>query len=137
MILYDFIWYAEFFFSFVQQYYESKFLIFFMVVSALKFLLSSSILIKSFVFESFNNVLLSMLMCSFIKDSSSQIFAFIACGNLILVCILITFASHDRNTILSGAYKTKTVLFSLIGFGFLTYFLAEKSINLANSIVTK
>ena len=110
---------------------------FFMVASALKFLLSSSILIKSFVFESFINVLLSMLMFSFLKDGSSQIFAFIACANFSLVCLLITFASHDRNTILSGAYKTKTVLFLLTAFGFLTCFLTEKSINLVNSIVTK
>ena len=54
-----------------------------------------------------------------------------------LVCILITFASRDRNMILSGAYKTKTVLFLLIVFGFLTCFLTEKLIDLVRSLVTK
>ena len=102
--------------------------------SGLKFLFNSSILTKSSEFESFIKVLLSMLILSFIKDGSSQIFAFIACGNLSLVCILVTFASQDRNTVLYGAYRTKTVLFSLIEVGFLICFLAEKSIDLVNSI---
>ena len=101
------------------------------------FLLNSPILKKSLVFESFINVQLSMLIFSFIKNGSSQIFEFFACGNLGLVCILITFASRDRNMILSGAYKTKTVLFLLIVFVFLTCFLAEKLIDLVRSIVTK
>ena len=66
-----------------------------------------SILIKLFVFESFINVLLSMLMISFIKDGSSQILHLLR--NLSLVCTLITFPLHDHDTIPSGVYKTKTV----------------------------
>ena len=99
---------------------------FFMLTSALKILSCSSILIKSFVFESFTNILLSLVMFSFIKDGSSWIFVLIVCGNLRLVCILITFALHDRNTILSCTYKTKTSSIFVDCFWFFNVFFSWK-----------
>ena len=128
MILHDTL---NFSFPSFSSVMKASSLLFLMVASAFKFLFNSSILIKSFEFESFINVLLSMFILPFIKDGSSQIFVSLACGNLSLVCILITFASQDRSTILSGAYRTKTVLF-LFEVGFLLFFLVENSIDLVN-----
>ena len=88
MILYDTLYFS---FPSFKSVMKASSWFFLLVASALKFLFNASILIKSFEFESFINVLLSMSILSFNKDDSSQIFAFFACGNLSLVGISITF----------------------------------------------